>query len=115
MRVYDFGWVQARRTWGKRGVSPMRLQMHATDPRSLELRLGSAQSLGCIRIPASLNDFIDRYAILDADYDEAIAQGRRFWVLRPDRTPTPWSGRYLVIIDTMRSSRPEWSPLPRRD
>jgi len=113
MRVYDFGWVAARRTWGKRGVSPMRLQMHSTDPRLLEPRLGSAQSLGCVRIPASLNAFIDRYGILDADYEQGLAQGRRFWVLNPSRTPTPWSGRYLVIVDSSRSARPTWSPAPR--
>ncbi len=46
MRVYDFGWVRARRTW-KFGEGSMRLQMHATDPRYLEPRLGTAQSMGC--------------------------------------------------------------------
>ncbi len=32
MRVYDFGWVQAQRGWGRGGVSEMRLLLHATDP-----------------------------------------------------------------------------------
>lgn len=39
-------------------------------------------------------------------------RGRRFWVLRPDRQPTPWSGRYLVVVDTLRDARPDWNPLP---
>jgi hypothetical protein len=114
MRVYDFGWVEARRTWGRQGMSPMRLQLHSTDPVLLEPRLGTAQSKGCIRIPASLNHFIDHYGILDADYEEALAQGHKFWVLEPDRTPTPWSGRYLVVLDSQSPTRPPWSPLPRR-
>jgi hypothetical protein len=114
MRVFDFGWVLARRTWGSPGESAMRLQMHATDARLLEPRLGTAQSEGCIRIPGSLNVFVDRYGILDGDYEQAMATGRRFWVMRSDRTPTPWSGRYLVIVDSGRSTRPTWSPLPRR-
>ena len=46
-------------------MSVMRLQMHATDPDHLEQRLGTAQSKGCIRIPASLNEFIDRHGVLD--------------------------------------------------
>jgi hypothetical protein len=112
MRVYDFGWVQARRTWGKREISPMRLQMHSTDPRLLEQRLGTVQSLGCIRIPASHNDFLEHYGILDAAYEEASASGKRQWVLARDRAPTPWSGRYLVIVDSGREQRPPWAPLP---
>jgi hypothetical protein len=101
MRVYDFGWVTARRGWAP-GEQEMRLQMHATDPDRLEPRLGHRDSKGCIRIPATLNTLIDRYGVLDAAYEEAMAAGREFWVLRPDRRPTPWSGRYLVIVDTSR-------------
>jgi len=112
MRVYDFGWVLARQTWGKKAESLMRLQMHSTDAHLLEPRLGTAQSKGCIRIPASLNEFIDRYGILDADYEQAMTVGEMFWVLRRDRTPTPWSGRYLVVVDSAREMRPAWSPLP---
>ena len=114
MRVYDFGWIPARRTWDTEGESPMRLQMHSTDPRLFEPRLGTAQSKGCIRIPASLNEFIDRYGILDFDYEQAMASGQSFWVLHPERTPTPWSGRYLIIVDSERAARPGWSPAPAR-
>ena len=89
----------------------MRLQMHATDPDRLEQRLGTAQSKGCIRIPAALNEFIDRHGVLDEDYQEKIDEGRRLSVLRGDRTPTPWSGRYLVVVDSMSGERPDWSAL----
>ena len=106
MRVYDFGWQRAPRGWGGHGESLMRLQMHATDPDLLESRLGTRQSKGCIRIPATLNVFIDRYGLLDADYEQAAAQGKHLWVLRPDRQPTPWSGRYLVVVDSARSLQP---------
>jgi hypothetical protein len=100
MRVYDFGWTPGERGWGRGGISPMRLMMHTTDPDLLEQRLGQPMSKGCIRIPATLNAFFDRYGILDADYEEAMARGRKFWVIPPDRTPTPWSGRYLVVVDS---------------
>jgi hypothetical protein len=105
MRVYDFGWVMAERGWGKGGFSQMRLQMHATDPKFLEPRLGRAGSKGCIRIPASLDRFIDRRGVLDAD-------GQPPWLLRADRVPTPFPGRWLVVIDTSRTARPPWSPAP---
>jgi hypothetical protein len=112
MRVYDFGWVNAPKGWGNRGPGVMRLQLHSTDPDLLEPRLGSAQSKGCIRIPASMNLFIDRYGLLDADYERAIAAGNKPWVLSPLREPTPWSGRYMAIVDTERQTRPPWSPPP---
>ncbi len=114
MRVYDFGWVETPKGWGDGRESVMRLQMHSTDPDLLEPRLGSIQSKGCIRIAASLNRFIDHYGILDAAYERAIAAGRSFWVLPPDREPTPWSGEFLVVVDTERDRRPAWSPQPRR-
>jgi hypothetical protein len=118
MRVYDFGWQIAQKGWGGGGESTMRLQMHATDPDLLEQRLGTRQSEGCIRIPATLNTFIDRYGILDGDYEKAMAAGASFWVLSKERKATPWSGKYLVVVDTERTHRPAWSPLrvkPSRD
>lgn len=117
MRVFDFGWQQATRGWGNRAASTMRLQMHATDPDLLENKLGTAQSKGCIRIPATLNQLMDQYGLLDADYESAQKDGRLFWVLDPKRQPTRWSGRYLIVLDTLRNKRPEWaiaSPLLRR-
>jgi hypothetical protein len=112
MRVFDFGWQLGAKGWGRGGEGVMRLQIHATDPDLLENRLGTAQSKGCIRIPASLNVFLDRHGILDADYEEEMAAGETFWVLPKVRDATPWSGKYLVIVDTGRNARPEWSPLP---
>jgi hypothetical protein len=112
MRVYDFGWVEAPRGWGDGHQSVMRLQLHSTDPELLEPRLGSIQSKGCIRISASLNRFIDHFGILDAEYERAIAAGETLWVLPADREPTPWSGEFLVVVDTQRDRRPEWSPKP---
>lgn len=109
MRVYDFGWVEAERGWAPPGKGIMRLQLHATDPDLLEKYLGRARSKGCIRVPATLNSFIDRYGLLDADYEAAVRQGRHLWVLRPDREPTTWPGRYLVIVDSARKARPAWS------
>ena len=112
MRVYDFGWQLGERGWGAGNSSRLRLQMHATDPQVLESRLGRVASEGCIRIPATLNLFIDRYGVLDADYDLALARGDKPWVLRADREPVPWPGRYLVIVESDTPERPEWAALP---
>ena len=112
-RIFDFGWQVAERGWGDGGTSKMRLQMHATDPHVLEARLGRVASEGCIRIPASLNVFLDQHGILDADYEAALAAGHSQWMLRPGRTTIPWPGHYLVIVDSHAAVRPAWSPLPR--
>ena len=111
MRVYDFGWVSARKTW-RAEIGRMRLQLHSTDLLHLESKLGLPQSKGCIRIPASLNQLIDHYGLLDADYEEATTKSSISAVLDPGRTPTPWSGRYLIIVDSRRAARPDWSPIP---
>jgi hypothetical protein len=114
MRVYDFGWQLGERGWGAGGTSPLRLLLHSTDPEHLEPRLGSIQSKGCIRIPAEMNEFIDHYGILDADYERAAGPGAIHRIFPPDREPTPWSGRYLIVVDTERVQRPAWSPAPLR-
>jgi len=111
-RVFDFGWIPAPKGWGNRAESEMRLQVHATDPELLEPMLGRARSKGCIRIPAAVDEFMDRYGILDADYEAAAQRGRAHWVLRMDRKTIRWPGRYLVVIDSQRKHRPEWSPRP---
>ena len=112
MRIYDLGWVDGERGWGKGGVSPMRFQMHATDPDRLEPLLGIRHSKGCVRIPASLNAFIDHHGIIDAEYEARVAAGKSLWVLHPDRKVTPWAGRFVVVIDSERKTRPAWSPAP---
>ncbi|MGI4857098.1 MAG: L,D-transpeptidase [Janthinobacterium lividum] len=112
MRIYDFGWQQGERGWGKGGFSQMRLQMHSTDPDKLEPLLGMRHSKGCVRIPGALNQFFDRHGILDADYNAQLRGGRSLWVLKPEREATPWAGHYLVVVDTRQHARPYWSPLP---
>jgi hypothetical protein len=109
MRVFDFGWQRVPKSWGDHAVIQMRLQMHATDPDLLEPRLGTIQSEGCVRIPSSLNRFLDHYGLLDAEYDELAEGGRRFKVLRPDREPVGDAGRYMVVVDSGRSTRPGWA------
>jgi hypothetical protein len=109
MRVFDFGWQRVPKGWGDHQVITMRLQMHATDPDLLEQRLGTAQSKGCIRIPATLNHLLDHYGVLDAEYERLLGEGHRLWMLADDREPVDDAGRYLVIVDTQRSERPAWS------
>ncbi|HEX2941154.1 MAG TPA: hypothetical protein VHO91_08910 [Rhodopila sp.] len=102
MRVWDFGWVPAVKGWRDDGeTGDIRLLLHATDPDVLERRLGRTASKGCIRIPATMNAFLDKYGVLDADYEKAAAEDPRVAaVLRPDRTPSPLAGRELVVIDS---------------
>jgi hypothetical protein len=109
MRVFDFGWQLAERGWGGGGSSKMRLAMHATDPDRLVQRLGTVASEGCIRIPARLNRFLDTHGVLDADYEALAAAGQSPRMLRADRQPLLWPGRYLVVIDSGASERPAWS------
>ena len=108
MRVYDFGWVEQHRGWGSGEKMLMRLQMHSTDPELAENLLGNARSKGCIRIPASLNEFIDHYGLLDADYEVAMQKGIHFWVIRSNRHSVDNPGRYLVVIDSGASKKPNW-------
>ncbi|WP_341316059.1 hypothetical protein WN982_32130 [Paraburkholderia sp. IMGN_8] len=112
MRIFDLGWAQGERGWGKGGMSQMRFQMHATDPDRLEPLLGIRHSKGSVRIPASLNAFLDHYGILDAEYMELVASGKSLWVLKSDRQVTPWAGRYVVVVDSGRKNRPAWAPGP---
>ena len=113
MRVFDFGWVMAPKGWGDHAVSRLRLQVHATDPTRLENRLGTTQSEGCVRTTASFNTFLDRYGILDGDYERAAAEGHKSRVLSATRESTPWSGRYLVVVDSQREQRPVWAKFLR--
>jgi hypothetical protein len=114
MRIYDFGWVQAERGWGDGGLSIMRLQMHATDPKLLEPLLGEIHSKGCIRIPASLNVFIDRYGLLDFHYLANPEKPVVKWLVRAYQKPVSSPGRFLVVIESSRDARPDWAPLPRK-
>ncbi|MBG9390250.1 L,D-transpeptidase [Caenimonas aquaedulcis] len=111
MRVFDLGWQPGPKGWGDGKIMDMRLQMHATDPDVLEQRLGTAQSKGCIRIPAALNRLLDHFGVIDAAYDEP-AGAAHAWVLPADRDPVEHAGRYVIVVDSGRTERPEWSPAP---
>ncbi|WP_343713219.1 L,D-transpeptidase [Inquilinus sp.] len=102
MRVWDFGWQAAERGWDADGsTAEIRLLVHATDPDTLEQRLGRPASKGCVRVPGPMNVFLDRHGILDSDYEAAAKADPRYEaVLRPDRTPTPLAGNMLVIVDS---------------
>lgn len=112
MRIYDLGWVAAPRGWGDGAMGKLRLQMHATDPQLAEPLLGTPRSEGCIRIPATFNRFLDLNALLDADYAVALPDGAPRWVLDAHRTPVASAGRYIVVVDSAASARPDWSPAP---
>jgi hypothetical protein len=113
MRVYDFGWQDAEKAWGKPDIRKIRFQMHATDPGYLESRLGTPGSKGCVRIPSQLNEFIDHFGIIDAEYDQSIARGEKLWVLKKDREQTPWSGSLLIVVDSGETNVPLWLKLKK--
>lgn len=113
LRVYDFGWIETRRGWGDHAMGKMRLQMHSTDAQLAEPLLGTPRSEGCVRIPASLNDFIDKNGLLDEDYLRPDAGTAHQWVMRTDRTPTATPGRYMIVVDTQRQARPGWAALTK--
>ena len=110
MRVWDFGWQPAVKGWtanGREEIGQIRLQMHATDPSLLESHLGYRHSKGCVRIAASLNEFLDHYGVLDASYDAAAAKrGHPPWIWGPNHVQTPYSGRFVIVLDTPSTSAP---------
>ncbi|WP_408744651.1 L,D-transpeptidase [Acetobacter fabarum] len=108
MRVWDFGWQWAEKGWlPSRDKVQIRLEMHATDPVYLEQRLGHTASEGCIRIPSSLNVFIDRHGLLDTEYEQRATVDRRFAaLLRKDRVVSPIAGLLLVVVDTAGLAMP---------
>ena len=102
MRVWDFGWQTAAKGWrADREGGDIRFLMHATDPDRLEQRLGRPASQGCVRVSAAMNRFLDRHGVLDADYERAAHDDRRFRaLLPPDRAPGPLGGHTLVVVDS---------------
>jgi hypothetical protein len=65
-----------------------------------------------VRIPAAVNRLLDHYGVLDAAYEQLAAEGRTPWVLDKTRKPVADAGRYLVVVDSERIERPDWSPRP---
>lgn len=105
MRVWDFGWQVAKKGWiesvGKPDSTPIRFMLHATDPDKLEQRLGRPASQGCIRMPGTLNRFLDLHGVLDSDYERAAQVDIRFRaLLLPNRDPSPLAGNTLIVVDT---------------
>ncbi len=109
MRVWDFGWQWAKKGWHIDGEGgDIRLQMHATDPKYLEGRLGRPASEGCVRVSTALNRFMDHNGVLDADYERVAETDPRYKALLTGaHTPTPLAGRLLVVVD---SSLPQDTP-----
>jgi hypothetical protein len=93
-RVWDFGWQNTAHSDGNRSI---RLLMHATDPEKGETRLGRVDSKGCVRISGKMNKFLDQFGILDADYEMRSEEKRIQWILRKDRTPVNYAGKYLLV------------------
>jgi len=96
-RVWDFGW---QKTYKKNQEITIRLLMHATDPDFGEKRLGGIDSKGCIRISGKLNKFLDHYGLLDREYEDNKNKKAVAWLLKPDREPALYAGKYLLIGDS---------------
>lgn len=114
MRVWDFGW-QSTADWREPGSSTrIRLEIHATDPATLAQRLGSPASKGCVHVSAALNGFLDRYGVLDADYEErARIDGRYREVLRRDRTPSVLAGTLMAVFDSSPPALALWEAIKK--
>jgi hypothetical protein len=81
--------------------------MHATDPDYLEQRLGRPASEGCVRIPATMNRFLDLHGVLDADYERALRLDDRLGgILLRERQPTSLAGDALVVVDSSLAGSP---------
>jgi hypothetical protein len=120
MRVWDFGWQWARKGWapgvGKPSEIQIRLEMHATDPAVLEQRIGRTASQGCVRIPSTMNRFMDKQGVLDAGYEQAAVTDIRYRaLLLRDRTGSILAGDALVVIDSSvpPGTPPDQHPDPR--
>lgn len=98
-RVWDFGW---QKTPKDNQEVEIRLLLHATDPVFGEKRLGKIDSKGCIRISGKLNKFLDHYGILDKDYEEQKHLKGISWLLRTNREPMIYGGKYLLIGDSAK-------------
>ena len=45
--------------------------------------------------------FLDRYGVLDVDYERAAETNARYrWLLRADRTPTNLAGNMMLVVDS---------------
>ncbi len=111
MRVWDFGWQTTDDWRTKNAPMAVRMEMHATDPANLELRLGRWDSEGCIRIPSTFNKFLDNSGLIDAKLREAAQTDRRYAALLPKAVPNGLAGSVLVVVDTSDPAAPPSDPV----
>ena len=111
MRVWDFGWQTTDDWRTKDAPMAVRMEMHATDPANLELRLGRWDSEGCIRLPSSFNKFLDNEGLIDAKLHDLAQTDRRFAALLPKTTPDVLAGSVLVVVDTSDPAAPPSDPV----
>lgn len=100
-RVWDLGWQ--RTTKGRGEPMDIRMLVHAADPDFEEQRLGTVQSKGCIRVTARFNKFLDYYGILDREYEKSV---KAKYVLLAQRSPAPFAGKFIVVIDSGEFQKP---------
>jgi hypothetical protein len=82
----------------------------------LEQRIGRTASQGCVRIPSSMNRFLDKQGVLDAGYEQAAVTDIRYRaLLLRDRTGSPLAGDALVIVDSsaLPGTPPDQHPDPK--
>ena len=104
-RVWDFGYQKSVKIYkGGQTKSEMRLLLHATDPVAGEVRLGRADSKGCVRISQGLNHFLDKFAILDQNYEDWLKSKKKSWLMDQDRSPVKHPGKFMIVGD---SSEPQ--------
>lgn len=98
-RIWDFGWQKTLNQKNEERI--IRLLLHATDPDFGEKRLGQTDSKGCIRTSARMNKFLDYFGILDKEYENQNGIKKIAYLLRNDRKPINFAGKYLVVGDSI--------------
>ena len=94
-RVWDLGWQRTVR--GRGDPMDIRMLVHATDPDQGEKRLGTIQSMGCVRVSSRFNKFLDYYGVLDQEYEGNV---KAKYVLLTSRNPVSFAGKFVVVIDS---------------
>jgi len=94
-RVWDLGWQRTVKGHGE--PMDIRMLVHATDPGEGEKRLGTIQSMGCVRVSSRFNKFLDYYGVLDQEYEGNV---KAKYVLLTSRNPVSFAGKFVVVIDS---------------
>mgnify|MGYP001572882859 CR=1 FL=1 len=98
-RIWDFGW---QKTHKNNQEIEIRLLLHATDPIFGESRLGKVDSKGCIRVSGKLNKFLDHFGLLDREYEINKDKKSIAWLLKSDREPSIFAGKYMLVGDSSK-------------